>query len=149
MDRLRNPDSVTALRSINVSRRSALRQLSGGLGAALALASGSRRVAAQDTSSVMTSRRDKSAVASEEGTAVSYFDLEPDLRLHYDEQGEGRPVVFLPGWTGSTRAFRHQLSLFAPQHRAIALDYRSHGQSTQTLLGHNLAGYASDLRAFL
>jgi pimeloyl-ACP methyl ester carboxylesterase len=80
---------------------------------------------------------------------VYYFDLEQDLRLHYEEQGEGRPVVFLPGWAGSTRAFRHQLSLFAQRHRAIAIDYRGHGKSTQTPVGHSLTGYARDLRAFL
>ena len=80
---------------------------------------------------------------------MPYFDLAPDLRLHYEEQGTGRPVVFLPGWAASTRHFRHQLGLFARRHRAIALDYRAHGRSTQTLVGHSLAGYARDLRAFL
>lgn len=80
---------------------------------------------------------------------MPYFDLEPDLHLHYEEAGEGRPVLFLPGWSASTRAFRHQICRFAQQHRAIALDYRSHGQSTQTLAGHSLTGYARDLRAFI
>lgn len=80
---------------------------------------------------------------------MPYFDLAPDLHLHYEERGARRPVVFLPGWTGSTRFFRHQLGLFARRHRAIALDYRGHGQSTQTLVGHSLAGYARDLHAFL
>ena len=80
---------------------------------------------------------------------MPYFDLAPDVRLHYEEQGEGRPVVFVPGWSGSTRAFRHQLALFAQRHHAIALDYRAHGRSTQTLVGHSLGGYARDLHAFL
>ena len=72
-----------------------------------------------------------------------------DVRLHFDERGTGRPVVFLPGWTGSTRYLRPQLELFGREHRAIALDYRAHGRSDQTLAGHSLAGYARDLRAFL
>jgi pimeloyl-ACP methyl ester carboxylesterase len=80
---------------------------------------------------------------------VPDFVLEPEVRLHYEERGEGRPVVFLPGWTASTRHFRDQLVRFGQAHHAIALDYRAHGQSTPTLVGHSLAGYARDLRAFL
>jgi pimeloyl-ACP methyl ester carboxylesterase len=80
---------------------------------------------------------------------VPDFALAPDLRLHYDEQGAGRPVVFLPGWTMSTAFFRHQLPFFAQRHHAIALDYRGHGRSSPTDVGHTLATYARDLRAFL
>jgi pimeloyl-ACP methyl ester carboxylesterase len=81
--------------------------------------------------------------------AVPDFVLEPDLHLHYDEQGQGQPVVFVPGWAASTRHFRDQLARFGQGHQAIALDYRAHGQSTQTLVGHSLAGYARDLHTFL
>jgi pimeloyl-ACP methyl ester carboxylesterase len=80
---------------------------------------------------------------------VPDFDLAPDLRLHYDELGAGRPVVFLPGWTMSTTFFRHQLPFFAQHHHAIALDYRGNGRSSPTVVGHTLATYARDLRAFL
>ena len=80
---------------------------------------------------------------------MPYVDLESDLHLHYEEEGAGRPLVFLPGWCGSTRFFRHQLARFAQHHSAIAFDYRAHGQSTQSLVGHSLGGYAGDLRAFL
>jgi non-heme chloroperoxidase len=75
--------------------------------------------------------------------------LEPDLHLHYEEVGQGRPVVFLPGWAASTRHFRDQLARFGQGHHAIALDYRAHGQSTPTLHGHSVAGYARDLHTFL
>lgn len=77
------------------------------------------------------------------------FDLAPDLRLHYEEQGTGRPIIFLPGWTMSTTFFRHQLPFFAQHHQAIALDYRGNGRSSPTLIGHTMATYARDLRAFL
>lgn len=77
------------------------------------------------------------------------FALEADVRLHYDEQGEGRPVLFLPGWAASARHFRDQLARFGQGHHAIALNYRAHGQSTQTLVGHSLAAYARDLHAFV
>jgi non-heme chloroperoxidase len=93
--------------------------------------------------------RSRQLVPAEEGSAVPDFALAPEVRLHYEEQGEGRPVVFLPGWTASSRLFRDQLGRFGQGHHAIALDYRAHGQSSQTLVGHSLAGYARDLRAFL
>ena len=55
----------------------------------------------------------------------------------------------MPGWTFSTRCFHDQLDRFSTRHRAIALDYRGHGQSTQTLVGHSLATDARDLRTLL
>jgi pimeloyl-ACP methyl ester carboxylesterase len=79
---------------------------------------------------------------------MSYVELNA-IHMHYEERGEGRPVVFLPGWTASSRFFRDQLDRFGRAHRAIALDYRSHGRSTQTLAGHSIASYARDVQAFL
>lgn len=75
--------------------------------------------------------------------------LEPNLNLYYDTRGEGQPVVFLAGWAASSRTFEDQLDRFSKDHLAIAIDYRAHGRSTQTLTGHSLAGYARDVQAFL
>jgi non-heme chloroperoxidase len=117
---------------LTLSRRTFVHASAGGISAALA-----------------TPRHNALSAYVDSASSEPYFDLEPDVRLHYEELGEGRPVVFLAGWTASSRAFHRQLSLFGDRYHAIALDYRAHGQSTQTLVGHSLSGYARDLRAFL
>ncbi|WP_458206920.1 alpha/beta fold hydrolase [Haladaptatus sp. NG-SE-30] len=69
--------------------------------------------------------------------------------LYYEERGEGTPVVFLPGVMTGVRFFRPQLSALSDDFRTVALDYRGHGRSEKTEMGHTVPQYARDLRAFL
>ena len=68
--------------------------------------------------------------------------------LYYEDEGDGRPVVYLPGAMAGLRFFQHQLSPSA-DHRAVALDYRGHGRSATPETGHAVPQYARDLQAFL
>ena len=67
-------------------------------------------------------------------------------RLHYEELGSGRPVVFLHGWAMSARAWRFQQQL-DPACRLIFLDQRGHGQSTPAE-GYTVEAFAGDLATF-
>ncbi len=31
-----------------------------------------------------------------------YLKVNPDLKLYYEEAGTGQPIIFIPGWTGSS-----------------------------------------------
>lgn len=67
--------------------------------------------------------------------------------LHYEDSGDGRPVVFLHGCWMSSRFFTHQTAPGAlPGCRVIAPDFRGHGRSEKTLDGHTMAAYADDVR---
>jgi pimeloyl-ACP methyl ester carboxylesterase len=79
---------------------------------------------------------------------MPYADL-GGVRLHYEELGEGQPVIFLHGLWASGRFFGKQLPYFGEGYRAIALDFRAHGGSDQTQRGHTVSTYARDLRAFM
>jgi len=70
------------------------------------------------------------------------------VALYYEDEGEGRPVVYLHGVLAGLRFFQHQLSP-SVDHRAVALDYRGHGRSETPETGHTVPQYARDLRAFL
>jgi len=52
-----------------------------------------------------------------------------NVNLNYEQMGEGEAVVFLHGYTGSTRDWRNQMPLVAEKFRAIAIDHRGHGKS--------------------
>lgn len=69
--------------------------------------------------------------------------------LHYEEVGEGQPIVFLHGVWMSGRFFDRQLSYFGERYRAVALDFRGHGRSEHVHEGHTVAQYARDFRAVL
>jgi non-heme chloroperoxidase len=69
--------------------------------------------------------------------------------LYFEDEGNGTPIVFLPGVMTGVRFFAHQLADLPPDRRTIALDYRGHGRSENTETGHTVPGYADDLRAFL
>ena len=51
-------------------------------------------------------------------------------RLYYQETGQGRPLVFLHGFSMDVRQWRHQVKHFSPQYRVITLDARGHGRSS-------------------
>lgn len=74
-----------------------------------------------------------------------------DLELYYQEAGQGQPLVFVPGWTMTTRYFQRQLEHYRDSDsiRAIVYDPRAHGRSGKTLEGANYHQHAKDLKAFI
>lgn len=79
----------------------------------------------------------------------SYFEVTPGVDLYFEDEGEGTPLVFIPGWTFTTRVFDHQFAAFSGSHRVISFDPRSHGRSTVTTDGNNYATQGADLAALL
>lgn len=81
-----------------------------------------------------------------------YVKVSDDLTIHYQETGTGKiALIFVPGWTMSTKFYEHQLSHFedSKDFRAISYDPRSQGSSSQTIEGHYYEQHARDLDAFL
>ena len=82
--------------------------------------------------------------------AGQYVRVSPDLELYYEEAGNGRPLIFVTGWTGTGEFFApHQISHFSKKYRVLAYDPRSHGRSSKTLEGHTYLQHGKDLRAFM
>jgi pimeloyl-ACP methyl ester carboxylesterase len=79
----------------------------------------------------------------------SYVEVEPGVELYYEDEGEGAPLVLIPGWTFTTRVFDHQFEAFSKSNRVISFDPRSHGRSTVTMEGNNYATQAADLAKLL
>ena len=77
--------------------------------------------------------------------AGAYLEVAPGVEIYYEEQGEGSPLVLVPGWTFTTKVFDHQFAELSKSHRVISFDPRSQGRSTVTMEGNNYATQAADL----
>lgn len=65
------------------------------------------------------------------------------------QAGAGPTLVFIPGWSTGADIWRQQIDRFAPNHRVIAFDPRSQGQSTITTSGNTPETRAQDLHNLL
>lgn len=59
----------------------------------------------------------------------------------------GRPILFIPGWTMPSWIWEKQIQFFAQTHRVVAMDPRCQGDSTQTSDGLSPAARARDIKA--
>ncbi|WP_436935812.1 alpha/beta fold hydrolase [Halovenus marina] len=69
--------------------------------------------------------------------------------LYYEDHGDGQPIVFLHGATAGLRYFEPQLTAMSDEYRTVGVDFRGHGRSEKTELGHTVQHYADDIRSFL
>src|SRR5437867_4299202 len=76
---------------------------------------------------------------------VPYLELRDGVPLYYEEHGEGRAIVLVPGWTLTTRFWQRQMADLSREHRVVTLDLRGAGNSGKTPDGHSLSSYADDL----
>jgi len=72
-----------------------------------------------------------------------------DIRLHYEEVGQGTPIVFIHGISGDKWSWIFQIPTFASQFRVLLPDLRCHGHSDKTLRECSVADLASDISALL
>lgn len=94
----------------------------------------------------MEEKRPMAKIAKRTGT---YVEVAPGVDIYCEDEGEGQALVFIPGWTFTTKVFDHQFAAFSKSHRVISFDPRSHGRSTVTSDGNNYATHAVDLAKIL
>jgi non-heme chloroperoxidase len=76
---------------------------------------------------------------------MPYLELRDGVPLYYEDYGEGKAVVLVPGWTLTTRFWERQIEDLTRDYRVVTLDLRGAGNSGKTPDGHSLSGYADDL----
>jgi len=72
-----------------------------------------------------------------------------NIRINYEELGEGAPIVFIHGFTGDKWAWIFQLPAFASRYRVILPDLRCHGRSDSSLSECRVADLAADISCVL
>jgi non-heme chloroperoxidase len=81
---------------------------------------------------------------------MSTITTKDGTEIYYKDWGKGPAVTFSHGWPLNADAWDGQM-LFLVQNgfRAIALDRRGHGRSSQASSGNDMNGYADDLAAVI
>lgn len=81
-----------------------------------------------------------------------HFTSSDAVRLHYLEAGNpraARVLVFVPGWSMPAWIFERQLAAFARDHRVVAFDPRSQGDSAIAPAGHDHLRRGRDIAELL
>lgn len=69
--------------------------------------------------------------------------------MTYVDKGAGPVVLLVHGVCMTSAFFTHNIDALARDHRVIAVDLRSHGDSPTSLTGNTVAQYARDLHALM
>lgn len=65
--------------------------------------------------------------------------------LSYDLKGQGLPLVFIHGWSGSSQDFSGTARRLSKKYTTLIYDQRGHGRSDGPLKGYSLSHLAQDL----
>lgn len=83
-------------------------------------------------------------------TRTEYLEVDPNIRLHISDLGEGRPIVLIHGWPLSDEMFEYQFSdLINSGFRVIAITLRGFGKSDKPFGSYNYDVHALDIKKVL
>jgi non-heme chloroperoxidase len=77
------------------------------------------------------------------------FTTKDGAELSYLELGEGPPMVMIHGWSQTGLQWFNQIEEFSKTHRVLALDLRSHGESSKIDNGYGVYRMAQDVKEFM
>lgn len=80
---------------------------------------------------------------------MPYFEVEPDVRLHYEDRGSGRAIVFVHGWGGAGDVWDYQVLDLADRFRCVTVDLRGHGDSDKPWGTYDYDLFCRDLQAVM
>ena len=81
---------------------------------------------------------------------AEYIEVEPNVRLHITDVGEGRPVVLIHGWPLSDEMYEYQYNaLLKNNFRAIGITLRGFGKSDKPYGEYDYDIHALDIKKVL
>ncbi|HSX70646.1 MAG TPA: alpha/beta hydrolase, partial [Pseudomonas sp.] len=72
-----------------------------------------------------------------------------DCRLHYEDHGQGEPVLLVHGLGSSIQDWEYQIPHLLQRRRVLALDLRGHGRSDKPRERYSIAAFAEDVAALI
>ncbi|HCE57786.1 MAG TPA: alpha/beta hydrolase [Prolixibacteraceae bacterium] len=83
-------------------------------------------------------------------TRAEYIEVEPNVKLHISDGGEGRPIVLIHGWPLSDEMYEYQYNeLLKNKFRTIGITLRGFGKSDKPYGQYNYDVHALDIKRVL
>jgi len=79
---------------------------------------------------------------------MPYLTARDSTKLYYEEAGDGKPLLFVHGWSLSSQIWSQQKEYFSSRYRCLAFDLRGHGRSMPSFSGYGVDILASDVTLF-
>jgi pimeloyl-ACP methyl ester carboxylesterase len=83
------------------------------------------------------------------GLKINHFTTNDGVKLAYWEAGEGRPLIFVPGWSANGAEFVNLMFLLSRTYHVYVLDPRNQGLSENVEHGTRIARFGADLKGFI
>jgi pimeloyl-ACP methyl ester carboxylesterase len=81
---------------------------------------------------------------------AEYIEVEPNVRLHITDAGEGRPIVLIHGWPLSDEMYEYQYNdLIKNNFRVIGITLRGFGKSDKPYGAYDYDVHALDIKKIL
>ncbi|WP_395073660.1 alpha/beta fold hydrolase [Flavobacterium sp.] len=79
-----------------------------------------------------------------------YIQTAPNVKIHFKDYGQGKPVILIHGWPLSNEMWEYQIeNLVANNFRVIAYDRRGFGKSSQPWNGYDYDTLTDDLQQII
>jgi len=82
------------------------------------------------------------------GLEINFFATSDGAKLSYWEAGEGKPLVFIPGWSANGAEYINVMFLLSKNYHVYVLDPRNQGLSQKVSFGTRISRYAMDVKEF-
>lgn len=80
---------------------------------------------------------------------MDFFTTSDKVKIYYEMSGQGRPVVFIHGFSEDHKSFKIQQRVLSKDYKIISYDLRGHGNSDRVDYGLNLKRFALDLKELI
>ncbi|MBF4694682.1 alpha/beta fold hydrolase [Fusibacter ferrireducens] len=80
---------------------------------------------------------------------MPYYVTIDNTKLYYEVRGEGKPLIFIHGWSCSTESFATIVEDLRNKYQCISYDHRGHGASSMPQGGFTITQLAKDLRELI
>lgn len=80
---------------------------------------------------------------------MAYFKTSDHVKIYYELEGEGLPIIFIHGFAESGDVFRIQKRIMSKKYKLISYDIRSHGRSDMIEEGISMSRLSLDLKELI